>query len=144
MRKRTEVFLLFLLLVPWSSSAFQSKKLGKDDKGQPTFRLPVNVVVVNATVTDKKGNPVTDLQQSDFKIYEDGKLQPINTFARESYLPDQESAEGSKIVETHDKVPSNFPAPTQPTRPRMISIFIDDLAMHDLSYYPGASAIYCW
>ena len=96
----------------------------------------MNVVVVNATVTDKKGNPVTDLQQSDFKIYEDGKLQPINTFARESYLPDQESVEGSKIVETHDKVPSNFPAPTQPTQPRMISIFIDDLTMHDLSYYP--------
>ena len=137
MRKRTEVFLLFLLLVPWSSIAFQSKKPEKDDKGQLTFRLPVNVVVVNATVTDRKGNPVTDLQQSDFKIYQDGKLQPIKTnIAQESDLPDQESAEGSKIVETHDKVPSNLPAPTQPTRPRMISIFIDDLTMHDLSYYP--------
>jgi len=136
MRKRTEVFLLFLLLVPCSLIAFQSKKPEKDDKGQPTFRLPVNVVVVNTIVTDKKGNPVTDLQQSDFKIYEDGKLQPINTFAQESYLPDQESAEGSKIVETHDKVPSNLPAPTQPTRPRMISIFIDDLAMNSLDYYP--------
>ena len=30
-------------------------------------------------------NPVKDLKVDEFKVYEDGKLQPIHTFALESY-----------------------------------------------------------
>jgi VWFA-related protein len=133
--KRTEVFLLFLVLAPWSLFALNGQKPGKDTKGQLTFRLPVNVVVVNATVTDKKGNPVTGLQQSDFKIYEDGKLQPIDTFAEESYLPDQELAADSKSLPAHDAALPRLPPSVPATRPRMISIFIDDLTMDSIDYY---------
>jgi hypothetical protein len=32
-------------------------------------------VRVDAFVTDKKGNPVTDLKQTDFDVLEDGKPQ---------------------------------------------------------------------
>jgi VWFA-related protein len=135
------VFFLFLLLIPPSLIAFQAKKPGKDANSQPTFRLPVNVVVVNATITDKKGDPVTDLKQSDFKIYEDGKLQTISTFAKESYLPDQETAEESKIENSeHTGLPHLQPF-ARTTRPRMISIFIDDLAMNSLDYYPRLSKV---
>jgi VWFA-related protein len=135
-RKRTEVFLLLLVLIPCSSIAFDDKKSGKDSKGQLTFRLPVNVIMVNVTVTDKKGNPVTDLTQSDFKIYEDGKPQSINTFAQESYFPDQESAAAPKSADAHDTASPPLPRPVQALRPRMISIFIDDLTMNSLDYYP--------
>ena len=88
MLKRTKSFLLFFLLIPWYLDAVQDKKPEKESP--PTFRVPVNVVMVNATVTDKDRNPVADLTEADFKIYEDGKLQAINTFAREFYLHDQE------------------------------------------------------
>ena len=49
----------------------------------------MDVVVVNAIVTDKQGNPVKDLKVDEFKVYEDGKLQPIHTFALESYKATQ-------------------------------------------------------
>jgi hypothetical protein len=67
----------------------QGKNAKKDApaKSQTTFKVPVNVVVINATATDKKGNPVTDLTSKDFRVYDDGNLQTIQTFAMESYGP---------------------------------------------------------
>jgi hypothetical protein len=42
---------------------------------QTTFKVRLELIVVNAAVTDKARNPVTDLAVKDFKVYEDGKLQ---------------------------------------------------------------------
>ncbi len=47
---------------------------------QPVFRSGIDSVVVDVTVLDKQGNPVTDLKPSDFEVRESGKLQSINTF----------------------------------------------------------------
>jgi VWFA-related protein len=47
---------------------------------QPTFRTGVNFVRVDAIVTDKQGNPVADLKQTDFEVLEDGKPQTIESF----------------------------------------------------------------
>ncbi|MCX6539945.1 MAG: VWA domain-containing protein [Acidobacteria bacterium] len=50
-------------------------------KGQaPVFRAGVNVVRVDIIVTDRQGNAVTDLTQSDFEVLEDGKPQAIDLF----------------------------------------------------------------
>ena len=51
--------------------------------------LVVNVELVNVlfTVTDRKGRLVTDLQQPNFKLYEDNELQEITNFSRETDLP---------------------------------------------------------
>src|SRR5688572_11363960 len=90
---------LFLLLASLCMAADKTAKKDsatptKDDKsGTFTFKVPVDVVVVNAIVTDKQGNPVKDLKIDDFRIYEDGKLQPIHTFALESYKATQDSAQ---------------------------------------------------
>jgi VWFA-related protein len=47
---------------------------------QPTFRAGINFVRVDAIVTDKQGNPVGDLKQTDFEVLEDGKPQTIEQF----------------------------------------------------------------
>jgi VWFA-related protein len=47
---------------------------------QPTFRAGVNFVRVDIIVTDKNGEPVSDLQPADFEVVEDGKPQKIETF----------------------------------------------------------------
>jgi VWFA-related protein len=47
---------------------------------QPVFRAGINFVRVDAIVTDKQGNPVADLKQTDFEVLEDGKPQTIEQF----------------------------------------------------------------
>lgn len=50
------------------------------DAGQPIFRGGINFVRVDVIVTDRQGNPVTDLTQADFEVAEDGKPQTVETF----------------------------------------------------------------
>ncbi len=52
-----------------------------------TFSTDVKVVSLLATVHDKDGRVVKDLNQEDFLLQEDGKPQTIRYFSRESDLP---------------------------------------------------------
>jgi VWFA-related protein len=47
----------------------------------------VNEVIVPVTVTDEKGRFVSDLDQKDFRIFDEGKEQPIQFFTRERSQP---------------------------------------------------------
>jgi len=49
-----------------------------------TFKVETRVVLVDTVVTDKKGNYIRDLAATDFKIWEDGKEQPVTSFSREN------------------------------------------------------------
>jgi Ca-activated chloride channel family protein len=49
---------------------------------QRVFRAGVDLTTFAATLTDKKGNLVTDLTKDDFEIFEDGKKQAIEYFAQ--------------------------------------------------------------
>ncbi len=54
---------------------------------KPTFRVNVDVVNILATVRDHAGGVVSDLEQDDFEIEEDGRPQQIQYFARQTDLP---------------------------------------------------------
>lgn len=54
---------------------------------QPTFSSEVKVVNILATVRDKRGAIVRDLNRDDFTLLENGKAQSIRYFASESDLP---------------------------------------------------------
>jgi VWFA-related protein len=122
---------LFLLLLPGSFMAVEEKKSGNENKKPFTFRLPVDVIVVNATVLDSKGHPVTDLKQDDFKLYEDGKLQQIRTFALELYEPGQADMASDK----GEPRPAAA-ASSQASRPRMVSLVADDATIASRDNYP--------
>jgi VWFA-related protein len=49
-------------------------------QGNFVIQVQRNEVLVDARVYDHKGNPVTGLKQDDFKVYEDGVLQKVNSF----------------------------------------------------------------
>jgi VWFA-related protein len=53
----------------------------------PTFSSDVKVVNVLATVRDKHGQIVNNLTKDDFKLQQDGQLQSIHYFAKETDLP---------------------------------------------------------
>jgi len=46
-----------------------------------TINVDVNLVVLHATVIDKKGRVVNDLKSEDFRVYEDGTLQKLSVFS---------------------------------------------------------------
>ena len=53
-----------------------------EKKGQEyTINVDVNLVVLHATVLDKKGRMVNDLKQEDFRVYEDGTPQRLSVFS---------------------------------------------------------------
>jgi VWFA-related protein len=46
-----------------------------------TINVDVNLVVLHATVLDKRGHIVNDLKPEDFRVYEDGALQNVSVFS---------------------------------------------------------------
>jgi VWFA-related protein len=54
---------------------------------QYQIRVPVDLVNINFSATDKKGRMVPGLTADDFIIEEDGKKQQVSMFARERELP---------------------------------------------------------
>jgi VWFA-related protein len=135
MKKTIVIAALIFLWMPLSFAVGQQKK--SSNSGTPVFKMPVNIVVVHATVNDKQGNPVTDLNQTDFKIYEDGKPQEINSFSQESYIPEQAAEQGAVLESSEPENPkSKHASSSASTKPRMIALFVDDLAMQSIENFP--------
>lgn len=97
----------------------------------------MNTVLVNVTVTDKAGRPVSDLTIDDFMIYEDGKRQEIQSFETESGRPIIVPAPGDPASDpAGGQTPRvRSPEDVENERTRLISCFIDDLTAHTPRYY---------
>jgi Ca-activated chloride channel family protein len=70
---------------PSRAGAPQPKTSGASGLGQQggeyRLRVNVNLVVLHATVLDKKGRMVNDLTQDNFRVYEDGVPQKLAVFS---------------------------------------------------------------
>src|SRR5215472_292580 len=55
----------------------------------------VNMVVLSFQVTDSKSHYINGLKPGDFRIYEDGILQKVSTFAEGAKAPVQVAEDGS-------------------------------------------------
>ena len=58
-----------------------------EDDGLAAISVDVDVVSILASVRDKRGGLVANLEKNDFSILEDGKAQTIKYFTRETDLP---------------------------------------------------------
>lgn len=72
--------LLLLLAVALLAAPTQTPLAQDEDEVE---RVTTDLVVLNVTVTDARGRFVRKLQRGEFKVFEDGVEQPVNTFARE-------------------------------------------------------------
>jgi hypothetical protein len=54
---------------------------------RPTFRTGVTIVPVDVRVLDRDGKPITDLEQGDFTVLEDGAPQDIRYFSARGHAP---------------------------------------------------------
>jgi VWFA-related protein len=102
-------------------------------QSEGVIRINVNLVQVDAVVTDNKGKPVTNLSAEDFEVYQDGKLQTLTNFAfidvKESRvdLPALPPAQANKKG-------ASLPLPPPPRLRadqirRTIALVVDDLAL---------------
>lgn len=96
----------------------------------PMIRVTVNLVQVDAVVTDAKGKQVTDLTADDFQLFQDGKPQKITHFSYISTAapiapsaPNPPAGRGKSAVTP--------PPPSMKLRPdqvrRTIAVVVDDL-----------------
>src|SRR5215467_9335947 len=69
--------------------------LPAQDGRQPVFRVKVDMVVLSFQITDNKNHYINGLKPSDFRIYEDGILQKVATFAEGANAPLAVSEDGS-------------------------------------------------
>ncbi|HUL33416.1 MAG TPA: VWA domain-containing protein [Candidatus Eisenbacteria bacterium] len=77
----------------------------------PTIHMESRIVLVDAVVTDKKGNYLHDLTKDDFKVYEDNKEQAITSFTFGSDPASPASAQKRYLVLFFDN--SSMAAPDQ-------------------------------
>src|ERR1035437_3221223 len=73
--------------VPHPPDASKQPTTDSSDQPSTTFKVNVKLVNVFTTVTNSGGAPVSALKEEDFQVFEDGKLQKIAVFHRESELP---------------------------------------------------------
>src|SRR5580692_685082 len=69
--------------------------LKAQDAQRPVFRVKVDMVVLSFTVTDSHSRYINGLKNTDFKIYEDGIVQKMSTFAEGTKPPMQVLEDGS-------------------------------------------------
>ncbi|MGH9319582.1 MAG: VWA domain-containing protein [Vicinamibacteria bacterium] len=83
MRKLTRVSTIAALVIalPAASSVPAGVQEPPSDRYQ--FRVTVDLISLNVTVTDTHNRFVTELLQNDFSVFEDGIAQEISVFSRE-------------------------------------------------------------
>jgi len=81
--------------------------------GTPVIKAEAREVLVDAVVTDKKGNYVTGLEQKDFKVWEDNKEQKIVSFSFEADPNSPHNNEKHYLVLLFDNATMGFPDQTR-------------------------------
>jgi VWFA-related protein len=136
--KNLRLFIVFalagLFCMPLLQTSVEGAQ-GQDPLPTPgVIRINVNLVQVDAVVTDSKGRPVTDLKAEDFEVLQDGKVQKIRNF---EFVRVKDTL-GSMVVRSGDVLPARIPLATPPPPPanlrpddvrRTIALVVDDIAL---------------
>jgi len=95
MKKALIIVMVMVMAMAWAAQSVNTQTAptpqalpgGQAQNPRPTIQVSTGLVRLVVTVTDKQHNYITDLDQSDFKVFEDGAQQQIQHFARETDLP---------------------------------------------------------
>jgi len=120
----------------------QSTPSSDDD----VVKITTNLVQVDPVITDKNGKIVTDLQQDEVEILEDGRPQKITHFS--FIAPDSGNQPANNIAKESTGKPIDKNAPPVPPvrlRPeevrRTIAVVVDDLGLSADSMYFARQAV---
>lgn len=120
--KKLFIVLIFIFSIPLCVLAQQATPTPADD----VVKISTNLIQIDVTVTDKKGNVVRDLKPEEIEIYENGEKQEITNFSFISNVGTQtETAKNTDVA--------NVPVPTAQLKPerirRTMALVVDDLSL---------------
>ncbi len=131
MKSRILTFLSFSLL--FSFSAFSQVPTSEPSKpgDEDVVKISTTLIQIDAVVTDKKGNVVTDLTAKDFEIYENGKKQDISNFSFITTNKSVAPAENRPLDASKNK--NAIPIPSTKLKPEQVrrtyALVVDDLGL---------------
>jgi VWFA-related protein len=127
---------IFAALAASSQNIKPTPTPGDDD----VVKISTNLIQIDVTVTDKKGNVVSDLKPEDFEIYENGERQEITNF---SFVSSVRDVRPEAPKNPGDKIP--VPVPRAELKPQQIrrtmALVVDDLSLPFESAYKVRRAL---
>jgi len=126
--------LIFALICSFSSSQVATVSNAQENQSEPyVVRINVNLVQIDAVVTDFRGKPVSDLKTEDFEVFQDGVLQTITNF---NYMQESMKPPASPTP-VSTKAAGVAPPPPVNLKPaqvkRAIALVVDDLGLSPVS-----------
>jgi len=120
------IVLIFLFSIPLVVFAQKATPTPVDD----VVKISTNLIQIDVTVTDKKGNVVRDLKPEEIEIYENGEKQEITNFSFISNVRTQPAQAKNQVV-------ANVPVPAaqlkQAQIKRTMALVVDDLSLSFVS-----------
>ena len=128
--KKRAIVLLCLFVSVAGQNPDPQPQQGKLDDAD-VVRINTNLVQIDAGVTDKNGQQVTDLKADDFEVLQDGRPRKVTNL---SYIYTQRNRSGALIARApSSSLPANVPVPSVVLRPdqvrRTIALVVDDLGL---------------
>ena len=118
MRVRLFAALSVLVLLATSSLWGQSAApAAQAPQQKPLFRSNENLILVDVSVRDKKGQPIDGLKASDFEVLENGKTQDVVTFAYEKVAPSKNVIVTASTLSKAGEGKGAVPVTLGPTKP---------------------------
>jgi VWFA-related protein len=132
MNKRSSLALLLCLSFFVTAFGQTSKQPTQQQSDQDeVVRITTNLVQLDAVVTDKKGQLVTDLTADDFEVYEDGRQQKVMNLSFITTQSQATAARTSPAAAVKGATPESLPpVRIQPEQvQRTIALVVDDLCL---------------
>lgn len=125
-------FFISLVFVFFSPIFLFSQTPSPTPSDDDVVKISTNLIQIDVTVTDKKGNIVKDLKAEDFEIYENGEKQEITNLA---FISNQRIQNQTQTQTDKNPVPKPVGNLRSDQIRRTFAIVIDDLSLSFESAY---------
>ena len=121
-------------------SQTEQKPADQQPPQPPAFKTNINFVRVDVIVTDKPGNPIADLKESDFEVSEDGKPQKVESFK----LVKLDGGIQQSISEPPRQIRTDYDEESEAARDdvRLFGVFLDDYHVRRGTSMAAANPLY--